>query len=103
MGLACVILMNAMCQWQSVNESLHAVLDCFFWRSKTDQLSIADAESFRSPDPRLDHEVVMVSVSGEPITKCLRCRPNAKVGKRTEWLDAVHRSLALSPEYNEFK
>jgi hypothetical protein len=35
--------------------------------SKTDQLSITGAESFRLPGPRLDHEAVIVSVSGESI------------------------------------
>ena len=40
-GLACAAPMHA--TWQSVNESRYAVLDCFFWRAKTEQLSIADA------------------------------------------------------------
>ncbi len=54
-GLSCAAPMHA--TWQSVNESRYAVLDSFFWRSKTDQLSITDTESFRPPDPRLDHEL----------------------------------------------
>ncbi len=62
-GLACVAPMHA--TWQSVNDSRYAVLDSFFWRSKMEQLSITCAESFRPPDPRLDHEVAVVSVSGE--------------------------------------
>jgi hypothetical protein len=64
-GLACKAPSHA--TWQSVNESRYAVLDSFFWRSKTDQLSITDAESFRPPDPRLDHEVVIVTLAGESV------------------------------------
>jgi len=37
--------------WQSVNESRHAILDCFFWRSKSDGPSIRGAEAFLSADP----------------------------------------------------
>jgi ribonuclease HI len=101
-GLACAAPMHA--TWQSVNESRYAVLDCFFWRAKTEQLSIADAESFRSPDPRLDHEGVVVSVSGDSIGKMpplealrspIRLKMDRWSEKRTEWQDAVNKSLAL--------
>ena len=49
--------------WQSVYESRHAVLDCFFWRSKSDGLSIWGVEAFLSADPRLDHDIVQVSIT----------------------------------------
>ena len=111
MGLVCAAPMNA--TWQSVNESRYAVLDSFFWRSKTDQLSIADAESYRPPDPRLDHEVVSVRVSGETIAtmpplEALRAPIRLKMRqwpeKRSEWQDAVKRSLVLlTPEPDQFK
>ncbi len=46
--------------WQSVKESLYAVLDGFFWRSKTDQIGLQDWESFLPADLRLDHDLLRV-------------------------------------------
>ena len=109
-GLACAAPMHA--TWQSVNESRYAVLDSFFWRTKT-ELSITDAESYRPPDPRLDHETVIVHVSGEsignmPPLEALRAPVRIKMRqwseKRSEWQGAVTRSLALSaPETDRFE
>ena len=109
-GLTCAAPMHA--TWQSVNESRFAVLDSFFWRSKTEQLSITGAQSFRPPDPRLDHEVVVVSVSGESIGKMpplealrapVRLKMQKFAEKRTEWQAAVTHSLAMSaPELDCF-
>ncbi len=47
-----------------VNEVRHAVLDCFFWRPKSDGLSIQGVVAFLSPDPLLDHDIVRASVEG---------------------------------------
>ena len=47
-SLACAAPEHATCQ--SSNETRHAVLDCFFWRSKSDGLSIRGAEAFLSAD-----------------------------------------------------
>ncbi len=44
--------------WQSVNKSGHAILDCFFWLSKSNGPSIRGAEAFLSADPQLDHDIV---------------------------------------------
>ncbi len=103
-GLACAAPMHA--TWQSDNGSRYAVLDCFFWRAKTEQLSIAYAESFRSPDPRLDG--VVVSVSGESIGKMppletlrspIRLKMDRWSEKRTEWQDAVNKSLSCHSHF----
>ena len=51
--------------WHSSNGSRSATLDCFFWRSKTGQLHIEDAEAFPSPDPRMDHHGLKICLVRE--------------------------------------
>jgi hypothetical protein len=53
--------------WQSINESRCAVLDCFFWQSRTGKTTLQDAKGFLSPDPRLDHDPVRVCVACDTI------------------------------------
>ncbi len=48
-GLACTTSSHV--TWQSNNESSYAVLDSFFWRSKTDKMGLQDVESLFPPDP----------------------------------------------------
>jgi hypothetical protein len=60
-GLTCAAPSHA--TWQSVNDSRYAVLDSFFWWSKTDQMAIQGVESFLRPDPRLDHDLLQVRLS----------------------------------------
>jgi hypothetical protein len=50
--------------WQSVTEARHAALDCFFWQSRTAELSITNVETWIPSDPRLDHDLVSVRVGG---------------------------------------
>jgi hypothetical protein len=57
-GLTCMAPLHA--TWQSINESRCTVLDCFFWQSRTGKATLQDAEGFLSPDPRLDHDPVLV-------------------------------------------
>ena len=109
-GLACAASIHA--TWQSVNESRYAVLDSFFWRSRTEQLSITGAESFLPPDPRLDHEVVVVSVSGEsigkmpplePLRRPVRLKMQKFAEKRTEWQAAVTRPVGTGIGFTELE
>ena len=46
-GLACAAPSHA--TWQSANESRYAVLDKFFWRSKTDQIGLQDVAAYLPP------------------------------------------------------
>ena len=96
--------------WQSVNESRHAVLDCFFWRSKSDGPSIRGAEAFLSTDPRLDHDIVRVTVDGGNIgpmpsleTLCtpVRLKMQKFSGKVLEYQTAVTRRLSQPDSASE--
>ena len=60
-GLACAAPPHA--TWQSINEQRYAVLDSFFWQSKTSQIKIQGVEAFLPPDPRLDHDLIRASVT----------------------------------------
>jgi hypothetical protein len=50
-GLACAASLHS--TWQSVNESRYAVLDCFFWQSKTFEWCGMMRESFPPVIPRI--------------------------------------------------
>ena len=109
-GLACAAPLHA--TWQSVNESRYAVLDCFFWRSKTDQTGLVDVEAFLPPDPRLDHDLVRARVKCdtlgpmpplEALRTPVRIRMNNWKQRKDDWQVAVARSLTLSaPEADQF-
>ena len=51
--------------WASFNESRRAVLDCFFYRSKTGQACLRDTAAFGADDPRLNHRSVSATLSIE--------------------------------------
>ena len=98
--------------WQSVNESRHAILDCFFWRSKSDGPSIRGAEAFLSADPRLDHDIVRVTVDGGnigpmPSLETLRVKTPVLLkmqkfsGKVLEYQTAVTQRLSQSDSASE--
>ena len=109
-GLACAAPSHA--TWQSINESRYAVLDSFFWRSKTDQMGIQGVNSYLPPDPRLDHDLVQARVSCdtvgpmpplEALRAPVRLRMRSWGQKRDAWQEAVTRSLDLSaPEPDKF-
>jgi hypothetical protein len=93
--------------WQSVTEARHAVLDCFFWQSRTAELSITNAETWIPPDPRLDYDVVSVREEGkcvgpmpplEALRAPVRLRMHRFKMKRTVWQEAVTKSLASEPQ-----
>ena len=99
-GLTCEAPQHA--TWQSINESRCAVLDCFFWQSRTGKVTIQDAEGFLSPDPRLDHDPVRVSVACDtigpmPPLEALRVPERLRMRewrtKKSAWQDAVTQSL----------
>ena len=90
--------------WSSVNDSRRAVLDCFFWKSKSGQPSISNAETFLTTDPTLDHCGVKVllrepEIGEMPQLEALwrpeRLRLDSWRDKRQEWQDAVERELAV--------
>ena len=92
----------AQATWHSYNESRSAVLDCFFWRSKTDQLDIVDAEAFPSPDPRMDHHGVQICLLGagiglmpplEALKKPTRLNMRCWSKKKRNWHNEVNRIL----------
>ncbi len=96
--------------WQSVNESRHAILDCFYWRSKSDGPSIRGAEAFLSADPRLDHDIVRVTVDGGnigpmPSLETLRTPVRLKMqkfsGKVLEYQTAVTQRLSQPHSVSE--
>jgi len=109
MGLTCMAPPHA--TWQSVNESRCAVLDCFFWRSRTDKATLQDVEGFLSPDPRLDHDPVRVWVQCDtigpmPPLEALRTPERLKMrewrARKTAWQEAVTHSLSVpAPEVPE--
>ena len=109
-GLSCAAPLHA--TWQSVNESRYAVLDSFFWRSKTDQMAIQAVESFLPPDPRLDHDMLQARVSCdtlgpmpplEALRAPVRLRMRSWGQKKADWQEAVARSLTQSaPEADPF-
>jgi hypothetical protein len=69
--------------WQSMKEAQHAVLDCFFWQSRTAELSITNAETWTPPGPRLDHYLVSVRVGGRgvgPMPHWMPCGPQCVSG-----------------------
>ena len=108
-GLTCIAPPHA--TWQSINESRCAVLDCFFWQSRTDKATLQDAEGFLSPDPRLDHDPVRVCVKCDtigpmPPLEALCAPERLKMRKwrerKTAWQEAVTQSLSMSaPEASE--
>ena len=102
-GLACAAPSHA--TWQSVNDSRYAVLDSFFWRSKTDQMAIQGVESFLPPDPRLDHDLVRArllcdTLSSMPPLEALRAPVRLRMRswgqKKAEWRETATLSLAMS-------
>ena len=109
-GLACAAPSHA--TWRSINESRYAVLDSFFWRSKTDQMGIQGVTSYLPPDPRLDHDLVQARVSCDtvgpmPPLEALRAPARLRMRswgqKRAAWQEAVTRSLDLTaPELDKF-
>jgi ribonuclease HI len=109
-GLACAAPSHA--TWQSVNGSRYAVLDSFFWRSKTDQMAIQGVESYLPPDPRLDHDLLQALVLCETVGPMpplealrapVRLRMRSWGRKKADWQEAVTRSLAVSaPAVDKF-
>ena len=102
-GLTCMAPPHA--TWQSINESRCAVLDCFFWQSRTGKATLQNAEGFLSPDPRLDHDPVRVCVACDtigpmPPLEALRVPERLKMRewreKRNAWQEAVTQSLSMS-------
>ena len=103
-GLVCAAPSHA--TWQSVNESRYAVLDSFFWRSKTGQMGLQDAAAYLPPDPRLDHDLIRARVKCdtlgpmpplEALRTPVRIRMRSWKEKKDDWQVAVTQSLALSP------
>jgi hypothetical protein len=99
-GLSCAA--PAQATWHSYNESRSAVLDCFFWRSTSDQLNLVDAEAFPSPDPRMDHHGVQICLSGggiglmpplEALKKPIRLNMRCWSTKKRNWHSEVKRIL----------
>ena len=89
--------------WNSADDSRRAVLDCFFWKSKSGQPSISHAEAFLAADPTLDHCGVKVllldpNIREMPPLEALwrpeRLRLDAWRDKREEWQRAVERDLS---------
>ena len=68
-GLTCAAPREA--TWMSRDESRQAVLDCFFWRSKTGEPCLADPVALEAADPRLDHRVVQAPLTVEGINGML--------------------------------
>ena len=110
-GLSCAA--TAQATWHSYNESRSAVLDCFFWRSKTDQLTIVDAEAFPSPDPRMDHHGVQICLSGggiglmpplEALKKPIRLNMRCWSKKKRNWHNEVKQILDQDlPDEDQFR
>ena len=103
MGLTCEAPRYA--TWQSINESRCAILDCFFWQSRTGKGTLRDAEGFLSPDPLLDHDPVRVWVACDtigpmPPLEALRVPERLKMrewrAKKSAWQNAVTQSLSES-------
>ncbi len=95
--------------WQSVMEVLHAVLDCFFWQSRTAELSITNVETWIPSDTRLDHNLVTVNVRAggrgvgpipplEALRAPVRLLMHRFKMKLSAWQEAVTRSLAFKPQ-----
>jgi hypothetical protein len=95
--------------WLRVIKSRYAVLDSFFWRSKTNQMGIQVVESIFPPDPRLDHDIPQAQ--GHCETRCLmpplealwvperiRMPVSTWSKKRADWQDAVTQLLALTAQ-----
>ena len=57
--------------WASFNESRRAVLDCFFYRSKTGQTCLGDTTAFNAADVRLDHKGISARLNIEGISAML--------------------------------
>ena len=68
-GLTCAT--PAQATWMSIDESRKAVLDCFFWRSKTGQPCLEDTAALDAADPSLDHRVVKATLKVEGICAML--------------------------------
>ena len=92
--------------WASANDSRRAVLDCFFWKSRSGQASVSHAEAFVSGDPTLDHCGVKVLLRDtrivempplEALWRPERLRLDSWKNKRDEWRAAVERTLGSSP------
>jgi hypothetical protein len=88
----------------AVYESRYAVLDSFFWRSKTDQMGIQCGESFPPPDPRLDRD--MLQARGETLgpmpREALWAPVRLRMQRKADWQEEVNRSLTLSaPEADQ--
>ena len=88
----------------SYNETRAAVLDHFFWKSESTSTSVAEAVAVPSPDPRLDHSGVKVSILSdrigpmpplEALCTPVHLRMDQWHDKRDEWQKAV--SGALGP------
>ncbi len=93
--------------WQSVTEARHTVLDCFFWQSRTAELSTTNVETWIPPDPRLDHDLVSVKLGGRsvgplPPLEALRAPVRLWMHrfkmKRTVWQEPVTKSLTSKPQ-----
>ena len=56
LGLSCAAPKEH--SWASSNESRRAVLDCFFYRSKTGQACLGDTAAFSAAEARLEHRGV---------------------------------------------
>ena len=93
--------------WASASDSRRAVLDCFFWKSRSGQASVSHAEAFVSGDPTLDHCGVKVLLRDtrivempplEALWRPERLRLDSWKNKRDEWRAAVERTLGSSPQ-----
>ena len=90
--------------WTSCNEQRHAVLDCFFWKSRSGgAAAVSAAMAFSSPDPRHDHRGVRITLQMdgmaamppvESLWRPLRLKMQCWERKREDWQKEVGRVLA---------
>jgi hypothetical protein len=90
--------------WTSYNEQRHAVLDCFFWKSRSGgAAAVSAAMAFSSPDPRHDHRGVRIALQmdgmaaippAESLWRPLRLKMQCWEKKREDWQKEVERILA---------
>ena len=72
--------------WASFNESRRAVLDCFFYRSKTGQACLGDTAAFSAAEVRLDHKGVSSKLNIEGISAMLSLEALMKpLNMRLNW------------------
>ncbi len=90
-----------------MTEVRHAVLDCFFWQSRTAELSITNVETWIPPDTRLDHCLLSVNAGGRGVGHMppleahrapVRLRMHRFTMKQTVWQETVTKSLASEPQ-----